>query len=177
MAFLCQPYRLHKRIEMASAEHMLGKYNAVPIYYPHRNVTNYKREIYYTYIDIGTPPQRISVDLDIAFNYTAVPSVDCTQCAYAKRTFNCSASSTCINSSTILELNKSPLYLNGTMANDTFNFNSTLSMPFTFQLITNQTGFDNFPCDGIMGLSYFASKITNGVSTSLIKDVFVLISN
>ena len=63
--------------------------------------------------------------------------------------------------------------MNGTLVNDTFKFNNSLEIQMEFLAVTNQTNFDSFPCDGLLGLSYFANTKLRGLMNTMKNNVMV----
>ncbi|OMJ78443.1 hypothetical protein SteCoe_21726 [Stentor coeruleus] len=129
-------------------------------------IMNYKDIIYTATIEIGTPGQSFSVQLDTGSSLLWVESSDCISCDDLDDQFNAKKSTTYKNTSILIE----SYYLDGSgysgyLSTDVVSIGETnaLSTTANFVLVYNDTGFDDAEYDGIIGLGF--KGISNNIST------------
>ncbi|XP_061013082.1 pregnancy-associated glycoprotein 1-like [Dama dama] len=129
--------------------------------HPLRNI---KDMVYVGNITIGTPPQEFQVMLDTGSSDLWVPSVLCTSrfCS-SHALFRHRESSTFRPTQETLSLIYVSVRMKGVVAIDTVRIGDLVSTDQRFGLSMEQSGFEGWPFDGILGLSYPNLSLTGGI--------------
>ncbi|KAL1744666.1 aspartic peptidase domain-containing protein [Schizophyllum fasciatum] len=114
--------------------------------------------LYYGPIGMGTPPQRLTVDIDTGSSDLWVP-VDCSNCQgndAARRQFDKSASSTYMASNgQEITINYGSGSVSGVLAHDMVNIAGLNIRKQAFLAVNSESDdFNSLPSDGILGLAF-----------------------
>ncbi|KAH8341446.1 hypothetical protein KR059_007404 [Drosophila kikkawai] len=124
---------------------------------------NYANTMYYTRIEIGTPPQEFSVLIDTGSANLWVPSIQCTSSPCQNhRKYNSTASKTHVVNNTNFRIEYASnagdggVALSGFISQDIVKIGSYLTLNQGFAEIIDEPlkPFLNSPFDGILGLAY-----------------------
>ncbi|KAM3143457.1 hypothetical protein pb186bvf_004518 [Paramecium bursaria] len=115
------------------------------------SLTNYIDLQYYGFIQIGTPPQWMSVVFDSGSTELWVPTVDCISCHQSKR-FNPYKSLTCRKTDIPGSIEYGRGQVQGNYGYDQVQLNDLTSSQ-KILLVDQDKDFNGMLCDGIMGLS------------------------
>jgi len=118
-------------------------------------LNDYRNVQYYGAVQIGTPPTTFQVLFDTGSSNLWVPSSTCKNCAFWKRKYNPSASSTYVANGTEFEIEYGTGSMKGFVVHDVLTIGS-LQCALDFALATYEPGqtFQVAKFDGILGLGW-----------------------
>ncbi|RDB16842.1 Aspartic protease [Hypsizygus marmoreus] len=113
--------------------------------------------LYYGAINIGTPAQQLTVDIDTGSADLWVPS-GCTACP--QKQFNSRASSTYRTAGKDFRASYGSGSASGTQATDTVSMGGLTVPQQAFGAVTQSTGFNSYPSSGLMGFAFSSIATT-----------------
>lgn len=115
---------------------------------------NYIDMAYFASIEVGTPPQKLTVMVDSGSTDLIIPSFDCDTCPKNSTRFNPRTSSTLRNPKTDFSITYNDGRVDGQVVQESVQFAGHLVTNQTLGLVQNYSlSFDRH-CDGILGLGF-----------------------
>jgi hypothetical protein len=124
-------------------------------------VSNYQNSLYFVQLQFGSNKQPMNLVCDTGSSWVWVQSTSLSSETFGTTKFNCSASSTCINTGTPegVAYSSSGSGVNGTMGNDTISFSNGMKVKHSFIIATTSNSMSGMKADGFWGMNHYTANV------------------